>query len=116
MQEEKTDQTLTRDEKALTIMAHDIKVPLTAIVSMLAVINKGYVDDDSEKIKDIHSQTDDSNPKMRHLFKTLNKVKNELHNFSRLIAIMHNSKKYSRTLIFKVERNMIATKGNKLRK
>ena len=53
MQENKTDQTLTRDEKALTIMAHDIKTPLTAIVSMLGVIKKGYVDEDTEKIKDL---------------------------------------------------------------
>lgn len=53
MQENKTDQTLTRDEKALTIMAHDIKTPLMAIVSMLGVIKKGYVDEDTEKMKDL---------------------------------------------------------------
>jgi len=53
MHDDKTDQMLTRDEKALTVMAHDIKTPLTAIVSMLGVIKKGYVDDDAEKIKDL---------------------------------------------------------------
>ncbi len=53
MQDNITDRILTRDEKALTVMAHDIKTPLTAIVSMLGVIKKGYVDDDAEKIKDL---------------------------------------------------------------
>lgn len=38
--------------KALAIMAHDIKAPLSAIVSMLEVINKGYVED-MDKIKEL---------------------------------------------------------------
>lgn len=41
--------------KALAIMAHDIKAPLSAIVSMLEVINKGYVDDIG-KIKELVSR------------------------------------------------------------
>lgn len=53
MPDNKIDQILTRDEKALTIMAHDIKTPLMSIVSMLTVIKKGYVDDDTEKMKDL---------------------------------------------------------------
>ena len=53
MLDNKADQMLTRDEKALAIMAHDIKTPLMSIVSMLAVIKKGYVDDDTEKTKDL---------------------------------------------------------------
>jgi two-component system phosphate regulon sensor histidine kinase PhoR len=48
----KTDKTLTANEKALTIMAHDIKTPLTAIVSILDVIKKGFVDD-IDKIRDL---------------------------------------------------------------
>jgi len=57
MQYNTIDQILTRDEKALTVMAHDIKTPLMAIVSMLNVIKKGYVDDDAEKIKDLVSRS-----------------------------------------------------------
>ncbi|MCK4766694.1 MAG: HAMP domain-containing histidine kinase [Candidatus Aminicenantes bacterium] len=36
---------ISEDRKALTIMAHDIKVPLSAIIDLLDVISKGYVDD-----------------------------------------------------------------------
>ncbi len=36
---------LSEDRKALTIMAHDIKQPLSAIVDLLDVIGKGYVED-----------------------------------------------------------------------
>ena len=39
-------------EKALAIMAHDLKSPLTAMVSMLGVIKKGYVDD-VDKIQEL---------------------------------------------------------------
>jgi len=37
--------TISEDRKALAIMAHDIKAPLSAIVNLLDVIDKGYVDD-----------------------------------------------------------------------
>lgn len=53
MEDKKKDGNLTSNEKALTIMAHDIKTPLTAIVSMLSVIKKGYVNDDTEKLKEL---------------------------------------------------------------
>jgi len=43
---------ITDHGKALAIMAHDIKAPLSAIVSMLDVINKGYVEDIG-KIKEL---------------------------------------------------------------
>jgi signal transduction histidine kinase len=36
---------MTEDRKALTIMAHDIKAPLSAIVNLLSVIEKGYIAD-----------------------------------------------------------------------
>jgi two-component system, OmpR family, phosphate regulon sensor histidine kinase PhoR len=36
---------ITENGKALAIMAHDLKAPLAAIVSILGVINKGYVTD-----------------------------------------------------------------------
>jgi len=39
------DISISEDEKALAIMAHDLKAPLTAVVSILSVINKGYVTD-----------------------------------------------------------------------
>jgi signal transduction histidine kinase len=53
MEENETRQVLTREEKVLTIMAHDIKTPLTAVVSLLGVIKKGYVDNDTEKMKEL---------------------------------------------------------------
>jgi signal transduction histidine kinase len=37
--------TMSEYGKALAIMAHDLKAPLSAIVSILSVINKGYVTD-----------------------------------------------------------------------
>jgi two-component system phosphate regulon sensor histidine kinase PhoR len=36
---------ISENGKALAIMAHDLKAPLSAIVSLLGVINKGYVND-----------------------------------------------------------------------
>jgi len=36
---------LSEEKKALTVMAHDLKAPLSAIVNLLDVINKGYVTD-----------------------------------------------------------------------
>lgn len=41
-----------KDQHPLAIMAHDIKAPLTAIVDILAVIEKGYVQD-IEKTKEL---------------------------------------------------------------
>jgi len=40
------------NEKTLAIMAHDIKAPLSTVVSLLDVINKGYVDDPA-KIREL---------------------------------------------------------------
>lgn len=40
------------DQKALAIMAHDLKAPLSAVIDLLDVINKGYVDD-VVKIKEL---------------------------------------------------------------
>lgn len=40
------------NEKILAIMAHDIKAPLSTVVSLLDVINKGYVDD-PDKIREL---------------------------------------------------------------
>jgi signal transduction histidine kinase len=40
------------ENKALTIMAHDLKAPLSSIIDLLDVINKGYVDD-PDKIKEL---------------------------------------------------------------
>ena len=37
--------TISDNDKALAIMAHDLKAPLSAIVSLLSVIKKGYVND-----------------------------------------------------------------------
>ncbi|NIM17690.1 MAG: hypothetical protein GTO45_37475 [Candidatus Aminicenantes bacterium] len=39
------DKTGNEEGKALTVMAHDIKAPLSAVVSILGVIEKGYVND-----------------------------------------------------------------------
>lgn len=39
------DNSISENEKSLAIMAHDIKAPLTTIVSLLRVIQKGYVTD-----------------------------------------------------------------------
>jgi signal transduction histidine kinase len=39
-------------QKALAIMAHDLKAPLSAIIDLLDVINKGYVEDVA-KMKDL---------------------------------------------------------------
>lgn len=44
-----------KEERALTIMAHDIKAPLSAIVSILGVIEKGYVKD-IDKVKELVSR------------------------------------------------------------
>jgi signal transduction histidine kinase len=41
-----------RNDRALAVMAHDIKIPLTSIVSLLNVIKKGYVTD-YDKVKDL---------------------------------------------------------------
>ncbi len=46
---------LVGKERELAVMAHDIKGPLASIVSMLGVINKGYVSD-VDKIKDMVSR------------------------------------------------------------
>lgn len=43
---------INEDQKALAIMAHDLKAPLAAVIDLLDVINKGYVED-VEKIKDL---------------------------------------------------------------
>lgn len=43
------------DQKALAIMAHDLKAPLSAVIDLLDVINKGYVTD-AGKIKDLVSR------------------------------------------------------------
>ena len=43
---------LYKEQHPLTIMAHDIKAPLTAIVDLLYVIEKGYVTD-IEKSKEL---------------------------------------------------------------
>jgi signal transduction histidine kinase len=40
------------DQKALAIMAHDLKAPLSAVIDLLDVINKGYVED-VVKIKEL---------------------------------------------------------------
>ncbi|MCP5106907.1 MAG: HAMP domain-containing histidine kinase [bacterium] len=40
------------DKKALAIMAHDLKAPLSAVIDLLDVINKGYVTD-AAKIKEL---------------------------------------------------------------
>jgi two-component system phosphate regulon sensor histidine kinase PhoR len=39
-------QEMSEDRKALAIMAHDIKAPISAIKDILDVINKGYVQDE----------------------------------------------------------------------
>lgn len=40
------------NQKALAIMAHDLKAPLSAVIDLLDVINKGYVED-VVKMKDL---------------------------------------------------------------
>jgi signal transduction histidine kinase len=42
---EDKDTSISEHDKALAIMAHDIKAPLSTIVSLLSVIDKGYVTD-----------------------------------------------------------------------
>ena len=46
------DEVFDRNDRALAVMAHDIKTPLTSIVSLLNVIKKGYVTD-YDKVKDL---------------------------------------------------------------
>ncbi len=43
------------DQKALAVMAHDLKAPLSTVIDLLDVINKGYVED-VEKMKDLVSR------------------------------------------------------------
>lgn len=43
---------MTEEKHALTVMAHDLKAPLSSIVDLLDVINKGYVTD-INKIKEL---------------------------------------------------------------
>lgn len=43
------------DVKNLAIMAHDLKAPLSAVVNLLSIVEKGYVDD-PEKVKDLVSR------------------------------------------------------------
>lgn len=45
----------SEEGKALAVMAHDIKAPLSAIVSILGVIEKGYVED-IDKAKELVSR------------------------------------------------------------
>jgi CheY-like chemotaxis protein/two-component sensor histidine kinase len=45
MQDSPISEHLSEHDKALAIMAHDIKAPLATIVSILSVIDKGYVTD-----------------------------------------------------------------------
>lgn len=49
------DKTGNEEGKALTIIAHDIKAPLSAVVSILGVIEKGYVND-IDKAKELVSR------------------------------------------------------------
>jgi signal transduction histidine kinase len=46
---------ISEDIKNLAIMAHDLKAPLSAVVNLLTIIEKGYVDD-PEKVKDLISR------------------------------------------------------------
>ena len=46
---------ISEDVKNLAIMAHDLKAPLSAVVNLLTIIEKGYVDD-PEKVKDLISR------------------------------------------------------------
>jgi signal transduction histidine kinase len=46
---------LQKNQHPLTVMAHDIKAPLTAIVDLLAVVEKGYVED-AEKSRELVSR------------------------------------------------------------
>jgi CheY-like chemotaxis protein/two-component sensor histidine kinase len=55
MQDDAHTHTISEDGKALAIMAHDIKAPLSTIVSLLGVIDKGYVDD-LAKIRELVSR------------------------------------------------------------
>mgnify|MGYP001074498993 CR=1 FL=1 len=46
---------ISQDVKTLAIMAHDLKAPLSAVVNLLTIVEKGYVDD-PEKVKDLISR------------------------------------------------------------
>jgi two-component system phosphate regulon sensor histidine kinase PhoR len=43
---------ITEEVKSLAIMAHDLKAPLSAVVNLLSIIEKGYVDD-ANKVKEL---------------------------------------------------------------
>jgi two-component system phosphate regulon sensor histidine kinase PhoR len=49
------DKTGNEERKTLTIMAHDIKAPLSAVLSILGVIEKDYVND-IDKVKELVSR------------------------------------------------------------
>lgn len=48
---------LSENAKALAIMAHDLKAPLSAVVSILDVINKGYITDMSKILELVERAT-----------------------------------------------------------
>ncbi len=43
---------ITEEVKSLAIMAHDLKAPLSAVVNLLSIIEKGYVED-ANKVKEL---------------------------------------------------------------
>jgi signal transduction histidine kinase len=55
MAQDKTGYEERKEERILAVMAHDIKAPLSAIVSILGVIEKGYVKD-FDKVKELVSR------------------------------------------------------------
>jgi len=46
---------ISEEVKNLAIMAHDLKAPLSVVVNLLSIIEKGYVED-AEKVKDLISR------------------------------------------------------------
>jgi len=54
-------------EKTLAIMAHDIKAPLSAVVSILDVINKGYINNDIDKIKELVKRATQKSESLIHM-------------------------------------------------
>ena len=55
------------NERALAIMAHDIKAPLAAVVSILDVINKGYINSDIDKIKELVNRATQKTESLIHM-------------------------------------------------
>ncbi len=58
---------ITDNERVLAVMAHDIKAPLSAVVSILEVITKGYINNDLDKIKELVARATQKGESIIHM-------------------------------------------------